>query len=125
MVVLADVSEHRLGEVAERLTAAGHRVRTVCVDVRSAAAVTRLAATAAALGAIRAVVHTAGVSPVQATSEQIVAVDMVGTARVLDAFEPYAESGTEAVCIASLDLNMSASAGEGTEQPALCAENIT
>ena len=46
-----------------------------------------LAATAAGLGTIRGVVHTAGVSPVHATSEQIVAVDVVGTAHVLDAFE--------------------------------------
>jgi NAD(P)-dependent dehydrogenase (short-subunit alcohol dehydrogenase family) len=74
----------------------------VRVDVSSAADVTRLAATAAALGAIRAVVHTAGVSPVQATPEQIVAVDVIGTARVLDAFEPYVESGTVAVWFASM-----------------------
>ena len=102
MLVLADASEDRLSGVAERLSAAGHRVRTVRVDVSSAADVTTLAATAAALGAIRAVVHTAGVSPVQATPEQIVAVDVIGTARVLDAFEPYVASGTVAVCIASM-----------------------
>jgi NAD(P)-dependent dehydrogenase (short-subunit alcohol dehydrogenase family) len=102
ILVLADASQDRLAGVAERLSAAGHQVRTVRLDVSSAPDVTMLAATAAALGAIRAVVHTAGVSPVQATPEQIVAVDVVGTARVLDAFEPYVESGTVAVCIASM-----------------------
>jgi NAD(P)-dependent dehydrogenase (short-subunit alcohol dehydrogenase family) len=101
-LVLADVSEDQLARVAERLSAAGHCVRTAKVEVSSAADVTTLAATAAELGMIRAVVHTAGVSPVQATPEQIVAVDVVGTARVLDAFEPYVESGTVAVCIASM-----------------------
>jgi NAD(P)-dependent dehydrogenase (short-subunit alcohol dehydrogenase family) len=102
ILVLADATEDRLAVVAERLCAGGHRVRSMRVDVSSAADVTTLAATAAALGAIRAVVHTAGVSPVQATPEQIVAIDVVGTARVLDAFEPYVESGTVAVCIASM-----------------------
>jgi NAD(P)-dependent dehydrogenase (short-subunit alcohol dehydrogenase family) len=47
-------------------------------------------------------VHTAGVSPVQATPERIVAVDVVGTALVLDAFEPHVQRGTVAVCIASM-----------------------
>src|SRR5262245_38033480 len=70
LLVLADASEERLTALADRLTAAGHRVRTVRVDVSSSADVATLATAAAALGAIRAVVHTAGVSPVQATAEQ-------------------------------------------------------
>src|SRR5262245_13942808 len=78
ILVLADASEDRLAEVGERLSAAGHAVRSLRVDVSSATDVATLAASAAALGAIRAVVHTAGVSPVQATPEQIVAVDVVG-----------------------------------------------
>lgn len=101
-VVLADASETHLHEVAERLSACGHRIQPLRVDVSSAAEVATLAGTAARLGAIRAVVHTAGVSPVQATPEQIVAVDVVGTALVLDAFEPLVEPGTVAVCIASM-----------------------
>ena len=46
--------------------------------------------------------HTAGVSPVQATTQQIVAVDVIGTALVLDAFEPHVRPGTVGVCIASM-----------------------
>jgi NAD(P)-dependent dehydrogenase (short-subunit alcohol dehydrogenase family) len=102
ILVLADVSEERLAEVTERLSAAGHRVRSIRIDVSAAGDVTRLATTAAELGAVRAVVHTAGVSPVQATPERIVAVDVVGTARMLDAFEPWVEPGTVAVCVASM-----------------------
>jgi NAD(P)-dependent dehydrogenase (short-subunit alcohol dehydrogenase family) len=108
VLVLSDASEDRLADVSERLNAAGHRLHSMRADVSSAADVARLAATAAGLGAIRAVVHTAGVSPVQATPEQIVAVDVVGTARVLDAFEPYVEPGTVAVCIASMAGTMTA-----------------
>jgi len=47
-------------------------------------------------------VHTAGVSPVQATTAQIMSVDVLGTALLLDAFEPYVRAGTVAVCIASM-----------------------
>ena len=60
----------------------------------SKADVAALAATAADLGPIRCVVHTAGVSPVQATSRLIVDVDVIGTARILDAFEPHVRPGT-------------------------------
>src|SRR5262249_54227983 len=65
-LVLGDASDARVNELGQRLSDAGHRVRALRVDVSSAGDVTTLAGTAAALGAIRAVVHTAGLSPVQA-----------------------------------------------------------
>jgi len=101
-VVLADFDEVQLVHISTALRDDGFDVHSVRVDVSSAADMTMLAATAAEIGMIRCVVHTAGVSPVQATSQQIVAVDVVGTARVLDAFEPYVQPGTVAVCIASM-----------------------
>jgi NAD(P)-dependent dehydrogenase (short-subunit alcohol dehydrogenase family) len=101
-VVLADYDNAQLERLAAALAGDGYDVHPVRVDVSSAGDVTMLATTAAALGTIRCVVHTAGVSPVQATSEQIVAVDVIGTARILDAFEQYVEAGTVAVCIASM-----------------------
>ena len=101
-VVLADFDEVQLVHLSTVLRNDGFDVHSVRVDVSSAADMTMLAATAAEIGMIRCVVHTAGVSPVQATSEQIVAVDVVGTARVLDAFEQYVQPGTVAVCIASM-----------------------
>jgi NAD(P)-dependent dehydrogenase (short-subunit alcohol dehydrogenase family) len=110
-VVLADFSETQLARAAGVLTANGFSVHAVQTDVSSKQDVLALAHTAAALGRIRAVVHTAGVSPVQATPQQIVDVDVVGTAYVLDAFEPHVEVGTVCVCIASM-------AGTMTELPA-------
>ena len=101
-VVLADFDEVQLVHLSTVLRNDGFDVHSVRVDVSSAADMTMLAATAAEIGMIRCVVHTAGVSPVQATSEQIVAVDVVGTARVFDAFEQYVQPGTVAVCIASM-----------------------
>lgn len=101
-VVLADASERQLTRAADALRAQGHSVHAVRTDVSSAPDVVALADAAAALGAVRCVVHTAGVSPVQATARQIVDVDIVGTARVLDAFEPHVQPGTVAICIASM-----------------------
>jgi NAD(P)-dependent dehydrogenase (short-subunit alcohol dehydrogenase family) len=107
-VVLADASEEQLMRTRASLESNGHEVRSLRTDVSSADDVVALADLATSLGALRCVVHTAGVSPVQATPEQIVAVDVIGTAYVLDAFEPHVRSGTVAVCIASMAGTMTA-----------------
>jgi len=101
-IVLADVSDAQLTGVATALTSDGYELHPVRTDISVPAEVTALARIAADLGPIRCVVHTAGVSPVQATSQQIVDVDVIGTARVLDAFETHVNPGTVAVCIASM-----------------------
>jgi NAD(P)-dependent dehydrogenase (short-subunit alcohol dehydrogenase family) len=107
-VVLADASEAQLTTAADELRDAGYRVHAQPTDVASKDDVLALARTASELGRIRSVVHTAGVSPVQATPERIVDIDVVGTARVLDAFEPHVRPGTVAVCIASMAGTMTA-----------------
>jgi NAD(P)-dependent dehydrogenase (short-subunit alcohol dehydrogenase family) len=101
-VVLADFDAAHLATVDEDLTQDGYAVHPVPTDVSNPAAVARLASTAAALGPIDCIVHTAGVSPTQATARQIIAVDFVGTALMLDAFAPHVTPGTVAVCIASM-----------------------
>lgn len=101
-VVLADFDAAHLASVAETLTRDGYSVHPVQTDVSAPDDVAALAATAAGLGPISCVVHTAGLSPTQATAAQIIAVDFVGTARMLDAFEPHVRPGTVAVCIASM-----------------------
>jgi NAD(P)-dependent dehydrogenase (short-subunit alcohol dehydrogenase family) len=101
-VVLADVDDAQLGRVAGALGTEGYSVHTVRTDVSSADDVSALTRVAADLGDIRCVVHTAGVSPAQGSAEQIIDVDVVGTALVLDAFEPHVRPGTVGVCIASM-----------------------
>lgn len=101
-VVLADASDRQLRDASNALRSDGFDIHPVSVDVSSERDVTELAATVSGLGSLRTVVHTAGVSPVQATPRQIVDVDVIGTARILDAFEPLVEPGTVAVCIASM-----------------------
>ncbi len=51
-------------------------------------------------------VVTAGVSPSMADARAILEIDLVGMARVLDAFEPLVAAGTVAVCVASMAAHM-------------------
>jgi NAD(P)-dependent dehydrogenase (short-subunit alcohol dehydrogenase family) len=107
-VMLADFNATQLARLSDALRGDGYDVHPVRVDVSSAEDVTMLATTAAGLGTIRCLVHTAGVSPVQATTQQIIDIDVIGTARILDAFVEHVEPGTVAVCIASMAGTMTA-----------------
>ena len=118
-LVLADASDQQLQGTADALRDDGFEVHPVTVDVASERDVAGLATAASGLGPLRSLVHTAGVSPVQATPRQIVDVDVIGTARVLDAFEPLAGPGTVAVCIASMAGTMTTLAPEVLEQLAV------
>jgi NAD(P)-dependent dehydrogenase (short-subunit alcohol dehydrogenase family) len=62
-------------------------------------AIARALASGPPLGAL---VHTAGLSPVMADWRTLLAVDLVGMVRVLDAALPFVEPGGAAVCIASM-----------------------
>ncbi len=61
-----------------------------------------LAQAAAALGRVEQVVHTAGLSPVQASPAAILAVDLVGTALVLEEFGQVIARGGAGVVISSM-----------------------
>jgi NAD(P)-dependent dehydrogenase (short-subunit alcohol dehydrogenase family) len=101
-LVLADIDAKALGQTADQLLDEGHRVTTAQVDVTSRSSVVELAAVAAAAGPITSVVHTAGLSPEQATVSAILAVDLLGVALALDAFGAVIEHGGSGVVIASM-----------------------
>ncbi|GAB6902609.1 SDR family oxidoreductase [Kineosporia succinea] len=101
-IVLADASPRTLDLAAGTLRAEGHQVITQIVDVSDAASVRELATLAAATGRLTAAVHTAGVSAVTSTAEQILKVDLLGTALFIDAFEEVVEEGSAVVCVASM-----------------------
>src|SRR4051812_7446495 len=85
-VLLADFSETTLQNAKTALEDAGHTVSTQRVDVSDAESVRALAQAAAGLGDVVQVISTAGVSPVQAPAEAVLAVDLYGTAVVLEEF---------------------------------------
>jgi NAD(P)-dependent dehydrogenase (short-subunit alcohol dehydrogenase family) len=100
-VLLADLHQSKADEAAEVLADAGFAVSTATVDVSSRESVHSLAGAAAALGDVTGVIHAAGVSPSQARPEVILAVDLYGTALVLEEFGNVIASGGSCVVIAS------------------------
>lgn len=100
-LLLADYNETQLAAVADQLQGEGYDVETRVVDVSDRASVGALAESSAALGDVMRVIHAAGVSPVQASPERIVHVDLLGTAYVLDAFAGVIAEGGSGVVIAS------------------------
>lgn len=100
-VVLADLHLGNADAAAEVLANAGFEASTTAVDVSSRQSVHALAETATALGEVTGVIHAAGVSPSQATPKVILAVDLYGTAVVLEEFGNVIAPGGSGVVIAS------------------------
>ena len=100
-VLLADLHQGNAEAAAGVLANAGFDVGTETVDVSSRESVRALAQTATALGDVTGVIHAAGVSPSQATPEAILAVDLYGTALVLEEFGNIIAPGGSGVVIAS------------------------
>ena len=101
-ILLADVHDEALAAAALALRGEGLEVSTRSVDVGRPDSVAGLAEAATSLGRIGAVVHTAGLSPVQASPAAIVHVDLVGTALMLDAFGRVIAPGGAGVFVASM-----------------------
>lgn len=101
LVLLADVRLENAEAAAKTLSEAGFEVQTSQVDVSSRESVHALAELAASLGAVKGVIHAAGVSPTQAAPETILKVDLYGTALVLEEFGNVIAPGGSAVVIAS------------------------
>src|SRR5215472_2425477 len=101
-LLVADNSETRLAAAVQSLADDGHRVDAMTVDVRDGESVAAVAAAAGAAGPVTAVIHTAGVSPSQAKTRDIFAINLVGTAHVIDRFLDVASPGTSLVCVASM-----------------------
>jgi NAD(P)-dependent dehydrogenase (short-subunit alcohol dehydrogenase family) len=100
-IVVADLPGDRLDYAVEVMTTTGHEFTPWPTDASDPVAVSSLASESARLGRIRTIVDTAGISPLQGGSADILRVNLYGMALVLDAFRPTAQSGTVIVCIAS------------------------
>ncbi|HEY1839687.1 MAG TPA: SDR family oxidoreductase [Mycobacterium sp.] len=101
-IVLADINAAGLSAAAGALTEDGHHVLTQEIDITSRSSVAAVADTAQAAGRVTSIVHTAGLSPQQASAEAILAVDLLGVALSIDEFGRVIEPGGAGVVIASM-----------------------
>jgi len=107
-LLLVDRDEAALDAAAERqgATPGDATVETFVLDVKDRDGMARLAARATELGPLRAVAHAAGVSPTMADWREVLTVDLVGTALLVDALRPLATKGTAIVCFASISASL-------------------
>jgi NAD(P)-dependent dehydrogenase (short-subunit alcohol dehydrogenase family) len=101
-IVLADINVDGLKATSEALVEDGHHVLTQQVDVTSRSSLAAVAETAQGAGRITSVVHTAGLSPQQASADAVLAVDLLGVALSIDEFGKVIEPGGAGVVIASM-----------------------
>jgi len=108
VLLLVDREERSVVEASESLSArhggrsAGAVVEAFPLDVTDDEGLARLASRVSELGKLRAVAHAAGISPTMADWRSILSVDLVGTAKLVEALRPLATSDTAIVCFASM-----------------------
>lgn len=104
-VLLVDRDESSLLDATEELSrsdTAGAALEPFVLDVTDGEGLVRLAERVSELGTLRAVAHAAGISPTMADWKRILSVDLVGTAKLVDALRPFITLGTSIVCFASM-----------------------
>lgn len=100
-ILLADINSENAQEAEQTLSRAGFDVSTTTVDVSRRQSIQDLVKTASSLGEIKGVIHTAGLSPSQAKAQDIIKVDLYGTAVVFEEFGNLIARGGSAVVIGS------------------------
>jgi NAD(P)-dependent dehydrogenase (short-subunit alcohol dehydrogenase family) len=104
VLLLVDLDAAAAAGTAKELADAGHRASAEAFtgDVSAAADMERLASRTAAAGTLRAVAHAAGISPTMAPWDQVLTVDLYGTALLVEKLRPLVGAGMAFVCFASM-----------------------
>ncbi|HET6734600.1 SDR family oxidoreductase [Mycobacterium sp.] len=105
-IVLCDVRQDRLDTAAATLSDLGMTPSAVNCDVTDRQAVARLLDTAADLGTIASVIHTAGVSPSMGDADYVMRTNALGTVNVNEVFYGNAAEGAAIVNVASMAAHM-------------------
>lgn len=100
-ILIADIKMENAQQAENVLSRAGFDVSIALVDVRSRQSIQALVNKASTLGNIQGVIHTAGLSPSQAKAEDIIQVDLYGTAVVCEEFGKVIAHGGSCVVIGS------------------------
>ncbi|SFR91623.1 NAD(P)-dependent dehydrogenase, short-chain alcohol dehydrogenase family [Microbacterium sp. cf046] len=102
-IVLADLDQGRIDRAVAELTVEGVDVAGFVCDITDRASVERLFDSAADGGhRVRAVVHTAGISPQMGAPDRIARINGIGTVNVARAFLTHAGEGDALVNVASV-----------------------
>ena len=109
-LLLQDLDLSRLASAEQTLASEGIKAQTIGGDLCDPAHLAALAKAVARAGGLRALAHTAGVSPTMADAKRVFEVDLVATVRLVDALVPELLPGAAAVLIASQAGHMIAAA---------------
>ncbi len=101
-LLLGGRRQSSLDKAAEQLKYGGYDVETYVVDANEPDQVRAFAAKAASLGPVKIFIDTAGASPSQASPEEILKLDLIGTAWALDIFGEIMAPGGAGVIISSM-----------------------
>lgn len=101
-VIAVDIDPARVEALAAQWNAKGHDVVAASFDIAKPGAAEELARLTLRLGVPRALVHTAGLSPTMGDPERVMAVNLIATQRLADAFIDIAVPGFAAVIVASI-----------------------
>jgi NAD(P)-dependent dehydrogenase (short-subunit alcohol dehydrogenase family) len=104
VLLVADRDTDRLAGTVQDLASDTMQadLEAIALDVQDPDDVAHLVARASELGSLRAVAHAAGVSPTMGGWREMLAIDLVGTALIVEACRPLVTEGTAIVCFASM-----------------------
>lgn len=100
-ILLADLHEANAQAAAVALQRTGYQARATTCNIAERASIQALARQAQALGSVIGVINAAGVSPSQAAPATIFAVDLCGTAMLLEEFGHVIAAGGAGLVISS------------------------
>lgn len=100
-LLLADYNDANLVTAQRRLTEAGFSVSTIQADLSSRKSIQAVVQRAQSLGEIMGIVNAAGVSPSQASPEEVLRVDLYGTSVLLEEFGKVMAPGGAGIVISS------------------------
>jgi NAD(P)-dependent dehydrogenase (short-subunit alcohol dehydrogenase family) len=105
-MLLTDLDDDRLTDVAARLREDGVDCHTLACDLSRPESVDEIVERVREHGGLRTLVHTAAVSPSMSDWQTLITIDLVRTVELLDGLEPLVGPGSVAVCIASIAAHM-------------------
>lgn len=117
VLLVVDRDADGAARAAEALASSTLRTIALGVDISDAASLTRMTDAARGAGVLRAVAHAAGISPTMASARDVLRVDLVGTALVVEAVRPLVTAGTSMVCFASMAAQLTVPDGDPALDP--------